>query len=103
LKNHSPITRPDFEQVPVGTRVPGSRTPMGEDQPKENYLEVSRLTYRLTMNFFGIFLLALLASLAEVEAQKISDRTKTGMVRANAKGAFLFLVSSPDLEWIERQ
>jgi DNA invertase Pin-like site-specific DNA recombinase len=55
------------------------------------------------MNFFGIFLLALLASLAEVEAQKISDRTKTGMVRANAKGAFLFLVSSPDLEWIERQ
>jgi DNA invertase Pin-like site-specific DNA recombinase len=31
-------------------------------------------------------LLALLASLAKVEAQKISDRTKAGMARAKAKG-----------------
>ena len=31
-------------------------------------------------------LLALLSSLAKVEAQKISDRTKAGMVRAKAKG-----------------
>jgi DNA invertase Pin-like site-specific DNA recombinase len=31
-------------------------------------------------------LLALLASLAKVEAQKISDRTKAGMARARAKG-----------------
>ena len=32
-------------------------------------------------------LLALLSSLAKVEAQKISDRTKAGMARAKAKGA----------------
>jgi DNA invertase Pin-like site-specific DNA recombinase len=32
-------------------------------------------------------LLALLSSLAKLEAQKISDRTKTGMARAKAKGA----------------
>jgi len=31
-------------------------------------------------------LLALLASLAKVEAQKISERTKAGMLRAKAKG-----------------
>jgi len=31
-------------------------------------------------------LLALLASLAKVEAQKISERTKAGMARARAKG-----------------
>ncbi len=31
-------------------------------------------------------LLALLSSLAKVEAQKISDRTKAGMARAKAKG-----------------
>jgi DNA invertase Pin-like site-specific DNA recombinase len=31
-------------------------------------------------------LLALLASLAKVEAQKISERTKAGMARAKAKG-----------------
>jgi DNA invertase Pin-like site-specific DNA recombinase len=31
-------------------------------------------------------LLALLASLAKVEAQKISDRTKAGMARAKASG-----------------
>jgi DNA invertase Pin-like site-specific DNA recombinase len=31
-------------------------------------------------------LLALLSSLAKVEAQKISDRTKAGMARARAKG-----------------
>ena len=31
-------------------------------------------------------LLALLSSLAKVEAQKISDRTKAGMARAAAKG-----------------
>ena len=31
-------------------------------------------------------LLALLSSLAKVEAQKISDRTKAGMARAMAKG-----------------
>ena len=31
-------------------------------------------------------LLALLASLAKVEAQKISDRTKAGMARAKAQG-----------------
>jgi DNA invertase Pin-like site-specific DNA recombinase len=31
-------------------------------------------------------LVALLSSLAKVEAQKISDRTKAGMVRAKAKG-----------------
>jgi len=30
--------------------------------------------------------LALLASLAKVEAQKISERTKAGMARAKAKG-----------------
>jgi DNA invertase Pin-like site-specific DNA recombinase len=32
-------------------------------------------------------LLALLSSLAKVEAQKISDRTKAGMARAKAKGS----------------
>jgi DNA invertase Pin-like site-specific DNA recombinase len=31
-------------------------------------------------------LLALLSSLAKLEAQKISDRTKAGMARAKAKG-----------------
>ena len=31
-------------------------------------------------------LLALLSSLAKVEAQKISDRTRAGMARAKAKG-----------------
>jgi DNA invertase Pin-like site-specific DNA recombinase len=31
-------------------------------------------------------LLALLSSLAKVEAQKISDRTKAGMARAKAQG-----------------
>jgi DNA invertase Pin-like site-specific DNA recombinase len=31
-------------------------------------------------------LLALLSSLAKVEAQKISERTKAGMARAKAKG-----------------
>jgi DNA invertase Pin-like site-specific DNA recombinase len=31
-------------------------------------------------------LLALLSSLAKVEAQKISERTKAGMARARAKG-----------------
>jgi DNA invertase Pin-like site-specific DNA recombinase len=31
-------------------------------------------------------LLALLASLAKVEAQKISERTKAGMARAKARG-----------------
>ena len=40
---------------------------------------------RRTMNLSGI-LLALLASLAKVEAQKISERTKAGMARARAKG-----------------
>jgi DNA invertase Pin-like site-specific DNA recombinase len=31
-------------------------------------------------------LLAVLSSLAKVEAQKISDRTRAGMARAKAKG-----------------
>jgi DNA invertase Pin-like site-specific DNA recombinase len=34
-------------------------------------------------------LLALLSSLAKVEAQKISERTKAGMARAQAKGVII--------------
>jgi DNA invertase Pin-like site-specific DNA recombinase len=45
-------------------------------------------------------LLALLSSLAKVEAQKISDRTKAGMARAKAKG---IRVGRPRLEIELRQ
>ena len=38
------------------------------------------------MSWCVISLLALLSSLAKVEAQKISQRTKAGMARAKAKG-----------------
>ena len=41
---------------------------------------------RRTTNWFGNILLALLSSLAKVEAQKISERTRAGMSRAKAKG-----------------
>lgn len=41
-------------------------------------------------------LLALLASLAKVEAQKISDRTKAGMARARAKGKAIGRPAIPD-------
>ena len=45
-------------------------------------------------------LLALLSSLAKVEAQKISERTKAGMARARAKGG---RISRPKLELDLRQ
>ena len=45
-------------------------------------------------------LLALLSSLAKVEAQKISDRTKAGMSRAKAKG---IKIGRPRLEIELRQ
>jgi DNA invertase Pin-like site-specific DNA recombinase len=45
-------------------------------------------------------LLALLSSLAKVEAQKISERTKTGMARARAKG---IKIGRPKIELELRQ
>ena len=45
-------------------------------------------------------LLALLSSLAKVEAQKISERTKAGMARAKAKGT---KIGRPKLELELRQ
>jgi DNA invertase Pin-like site-specific DNA recombinase len=43
-------------------------------------------------------LLALLSSLARVEAQKIGDRTKTGMARAKAKVAGIGRPRLPSIE-----
>lgn len=45
-------------------------------------------------------LLALLSSLAKVEAQKISDRTKAGMARAKAKG---MKIGRPRIDVVLRQ
>jgi DNA invertase Pin-like site-specific DNA recombinase len=48
------------------------------------------------MSWCVIPLLALLSSLAKVEAQKISERTKAGMARAKAKGIKIGLAEARD-------
>jgi hypothetical protein len=49
----------------------------GENQ-RQLAAKVGKFTWQQIMNSFETFCLALLASLAKVEAQKISERTKAG-------------------------